>query len=326
MKRNRIVPLLAATLAAALAVCTVLTGCTLRQGMHTAAENAAEPYITFTDDAGREISLAQAPQRTAVLFSSYAEIWTLAGGDIAVTVGETAERGIVPADTPLVDSGAGKTVNTELLLSLEPDFVICSQDIAAQAECASLLYDAGIAAAAFSVESFDDYLSLLDLFCTITGNRDAYDVFGTEQKEQIDALLTRAEAQPVTPRILFIRAATGAKSTKAKCADDHFAAAMLDALGCENIADAAPVLIDGLSIEAILTENPDAIFISAMGDEDAVRTYMDGVLAEETWQTLDAEQSGRVDYLDKALFQYKPNARWYDAYLTLYRLVYGNEP
>jgi len=326
MKRNRMIPLLAAALAAALVGCGMLSGCTQRQGAQTAAGDAAEPYITFTDDAGREISLAQVPRCTAVLFSSYAEIWTLAGGDVAVTVGETAERGIVSADTPLVDGGAGKTINTELLLSLEPDFVICSQDIAAQAECASLLYDAGIAAAAFSVESFDEYLSLLELFCTITGNGDAYDAWGTAQKAQIDALLSCAEVQTVTPRILFIRASTGAKSTKAKRADDHFAAAMLEELGCENIADAAPMLIDGLSIETILTENPDAIFISAMGAEDAVRAYMDGVLAEEAWQTLDAVRDGRVYYLDKSLFQYKPNARWYEAYLTLYRLVYGNEP
>ena len=115
---------------------------------------AAEAWYSFTDSTGTEVTLSERPERVAVLFSSYAEIWTLAGGEVTVTVGESIERGFAPADTPLCDAGAGKTIDTELLLAAEPDLVIGSADITAQAEVRRAMADAGIPAALFRVDTF----------------------------------------------------------------------------------------------------------------------------------------------------------------------------
>ena len=102
---------------------------------------------------------------------------------------------------------------------------------------------------------------------------------------------------------------------------------MLGELGCENIADSAPLLLDGLSIEAILKENPDYIFFSPMGDEESSKAYMESVLKDPLWQSLDAVKAGKYTYLPKDMFQYKPNARWADAYRFLSELLYEkNEP
>ena len=100
---------------------------------------------------------------------------------------------------------------------------------------------------------------------------------------------------------------------------------MLKELGTDNIAEKAPLLLDGLSFEEVLTNQPDYVFISTMGNEEAARAYMDSVLAEETWQSLDAVREGRVAYLPKDLFQYKPNARWAEAYRYLADLLYPGE-
>lgn len=70
-------------------------------------------------------------RKTAVLFSSLAEVWIKAGGDVDITVGEAVERGFAKEGTPLVDSGAGKSINIELLLSYKPSLVIYSSDIPA---------------------------------------------------------------------------------------------------------------------------------------------------------------------------------------------------
>ena len=140
---------------------------------------AEEKYITFSDSAGNVISLDERPKRVAVLFSSFAEIWTLSGGEVYATIYESVERGIVPEGTNLVDSGAGKTVNTELLISSQPDLVIASYDIPAQVKCASVLREAGIPCALMRVESFNDYLNMLNICADITGNRDAYKKYGT---------------------------------------------------------------------------------------------------------------------------------------------------
>ena len=98
---------------------------------------------------------------------------------------------------------------------------------------------------------------------------------------------------------------------------------MLSELGAYNIADDAPVLLDGLSIEHILEQNPDYIFIATMGDESAARAYMDSVLAQRAWQQLDAVKEGRYTYLPKDLFQFKPNSRWDEAYQYLKDVLYG---
>lgn len=126
-------------------------------------------------------------------------------------------------------------------------------------------------------------------------------------------------------RILFIRAGSKYSATKAKTAENNFVCVMLKELGTYNIAENAPVLLDGLSQEEILMENPDYIFISTMGKEEAARAYMDSVLQEEAWQHLDAVKEGRYAYLPKELFQFKPNKRWGEAYRYLADLLYPKE-
>ena len=102
-------------------------------------------------------------------------------------------------------------------------------------------------------------------------------------------------------------------------------AEMLEELGAVNIADSAPELSDGLSLESILIENPEKLLFSTMGNEEKSRAYMDSQLESEAWQALDAVRAGDYVYLDKNLFQFKPNARWDEAYLFLAEYLYGED-
>ena len=61
-----------------------------------------------------------------------------------------------------------------------------------------------------------------------------------------------------------------------------------------------------------------------MGDEAAGQAYMESLLTDPVWQTLTAVKEGRVYQLPKELFQYKPNARWGQAYAYLIELLYGD--
>lgn len=286
------------------------------------------PFCSFTDDTGREIVLAEKPQKVAVLFSSFADIWKMAGGEIAITVGESVERGFTDEDVLLVDQGAGKTIDRELLVSYEPDLVICSADIAAQAETADFLNNAGIPCAQFHVECFEEYLAMLKTCTAITGHEDAYTIYGTQVQARVEQIRAENSERHSSsqPNILFIRAGSKYSATKAKTAKENFVCGMLKELGTYNIAENAPILLDGLSFEEILLSNPDYIFISTMGDEEAAKSYMDSVLAEESWQQLDAVKENRYTYLPKELFQFKPNARWDEAYAYLAQLLeQGNE-
>lgn len=261
------------------------------------------------------------PKTVAVLFSSFADIWQLAGGEVAITVGESVERGICEEGVLLVDDGAGKTIDTELLLSYQPDLVIGSADIAAHSEAAEVLETAGIPCKLFRVETFEDYLAMLQACTDITGNQEAYQTYGTDLQCEIDSILQSVSGKS-SKKVLFIRSGSGASSAKAKTARQHFAAKMLEDLGAFNIADNAPVLLDGLSVEEVLIQDPDYIFISTMGDETAAKAYMDSVLAQPAWAELTAVREQHYTYLSKELFQYKPNARWAEAYRTLAALLY----
>ena len=311
----------AAALTLAAALLLILCACTAAQSeSHTDA-----PYCTFTDALGTTVTLAHKPQRVAVLFSSFAGLWRTAGGEVAITVGESVERGFADASAILVDDGAGKSVNTELLLAAKPDLVLCSADIEAQVKAAALVRRAGISAACLRVETFDDYLAALRICTNITGDDDAYREHGEAVKARIDELFASLDTARPQKRILFIRAGSGAGATKAKTANEHFAAAMLRELGTYNIAENAPVLLDGLSIEEILREDPDYIFISPMGSEQAARAYMDAVLSQDAWQSLTAVRNGCYVYLPKELFQFKPNERWAEAYEYLIETLYEKE-
>lgn len=298
-----------------LAVLLICTAC--RQ----AKPDAGALKRSFQDSTGHTVEVNATLQCVAVLFSSLADIWVSAGGTVSVTVGETVERGIVATDgVTLVDSGAGKTIDTEALIAAQPDLVIVSADIPAQTEAAALLREAHIPVAELRVESFTDYLKALEICVYLCGDPIAYQAHGVDQKTRIDAVLSQKPFHG--QKILFIRAGSTARSVKAKGSADHFAASMLTELGAINIADGAPLLLDGLSMEVILAEDPDYIFFTAMGDEEASKSYITQMLTGETWQSLSAVQNGKWSYLPKELFHYKPCDRWAEAYDYLAALAH----
>ena len=270
-------------------------------------------YFTFTDSEGEIVELSHKPQKTAVLFSSLAECWIEAGGEVYVTVGESVERGLVKEETELVDKGAGKTVDTEKLISLEPDFVICSADIASHRDVASALKKAKIPVAMLRMDTFEDYLTILRTLTKITGKTENYEQFGENAKSEIEQIISGGKREN-NPKILFVRSGSSYSSAKAKKADDNFAAKILEDFGCINIADKAEVLLDNLSAEVILKENPQYIFVSVMGDYDNSKAYMQELLAKKEYASLDAVKNGRVYFLPKELFQYKPCGRWAESY------------
>lgn len=286
---------------------------------NTSTSSAKEQTVTVINSDGNEVTVPKNPRKTAVLFSSFADIWVSAGGTVDITVGESVERGFADTYAVLVDSAAGKTIDNEALIAQKPDLVIASADIKAQTETATLCQNAGIPVLTLRVEDFEDYLRVLKSFTVILDNPENYKTYGEDLTTKIESLLKNNSFDG--KKILFIRAGSGAKTTKAKVAKDHFAAAMLKELGTVNIAENAAILLDSLSFEEILINDPDYIFISTMGDENAAKAYMSSVLKQKNWQSLTAVKKGKVFYLEKDLFQYKPNANWDKAYARLIELM-----
>ena len=97
---------------------------------------------------------------------------------------------------------------------------------------------------------------------------------------------------------------------------------MLDELGVINIADTATILLDGLSIEEILLNEPDYIFVSIMGNYDNGKKFILDLFNTKTYQSLKAVKNNQFYFLPKDLFQYKPNHKWDIAYQYLVDILY----
>lgn len=296
----------------------LFSGCGIQQGNFDAGR------ICFVDDTGAEIAVPGKPAKVAVLTSSLADLWITAGGRVDITVYETMERGFVQDDVILVDDGAGKTINLELLIASQPDFVLYSAELSGQLQCVDALRAAGIPAAGFSVNTFQDYLRLLKICTQLLDTPDAYREHGEELQKEVQRLIAAAKSQAEQPEILFVRAGSNAKYTKAKTAQNHFVCVMLKELGTYNIAEKAPILLDGLSTEEILLSDPDIIFFTTMGEEHVGVAYMESLVQDPVWKSVAAVKSRQVYQLPKELFQYKPNSRWDEAYAYLIHLLYGD--
>ena len=277
------------------------------------AEGAA-----LVDDRGAAIP-ATAPQRVVSLYGSYAEAWAQAGGTlVGATEDAVSERGMDLGTAQII--GTTKEPNLERILALDPDLVLLSLDIAAQVSAAEALEAAGVPCAAFRVDTWQDYARMMDVFTALTGRRDLYEAIVPPMEAAIAQTIASAQAQNA-PTVLLLRAySTGVKAK----ADDNLAGAMLEDLGCVNIAAREPSLLEELTLEAIVVEDPDCIFISVMGgDEEAALAVVEETLGQNpAWQGLTAVKEGRVYVLPRDLFHYKPNARWAESYAFLYELLF----
>jgi len=196
-----------------------------------------------------------------------------------------------------------------------------SPDIESHLKIAGILKDANIAHAYFKVEYFEDFLKMLDICTDITGNKDLYEENGLKVKNDIEGILSKIENDSSDkPEILFIRAfSSGAKAKK----DDNLTCKILEDLGTVNIANKHPSLLEELSIEKIIEEDPDFIFVTTMGNtEKAMEALKSGIEKNPAWSRLSAVKNGRYIILPKELFHYKPNAKWGESYKYLAEIIY----
>lgn len=297
----------------------LLTAC---GGSGQPVETASDTAVTFTDDLGRAVTVED-PQRVACLIGSFADIWHLAGGTdtIVATAADTWTYFDLPLKDGVVNLGATKELDLEQLIACQPDLILASCNTAGNVALRDTFGEMGLTAAYFDVSTFADYLRMLKICTDITGCRENYARYGTGVQEQVDAAVARANGS--APKVLYIRA-TGS-SCKVKNSQGSVLGEMLADLGCVNIADSEDSLLEQLSMEAILKEDPDYIFVVLQSaDPDAAqKTLEDTLLSDPAWAALTAVEEGRYFVMDPTLYNLKPNERWGEAYAQLADILYG---
>lgn len=299
-----------------IATIMILSGCSGANNEGTA--NVSDTVI-FTDALGREISIEKNPSRTAALLGSFADVWQLSGGTLCAAPEDAWEDfGLELPEA--VNLGGAHSPSFEALLSSTPDFVIASASTAANVDMKEQLENAGIAVAYFDVDNFDDYLEMLDICTDITGRKDLFEKNGLNLKSEIDRIKTDfagADIPEEKRTVLLLRASAG--FIKAKGSEGTILGEMLDDMGCINIADSDKSLLDDLSVESVIRNEPYHIFVVTMGDdtEKALSNLTRMMEENPAWGTLSAVKEDRLHVMDRKLFNIKPNAKWAEAYEKL---------
>ena len=215
--------------------------------------------------------------------------------------------------------------NSELLLASGADFVILSANISGHKKLLSLLENAGVTCAFFELETFADYLNMLKVCCDITGKSDLYRRNGVEVQKKCAKIVKNAQkkAKKSAPAVLLLRAFTAGAS--AKNSANNMTGSLLHELGAINIADSDRSLNEDLSLEKIIADDPEYIFVTTMGasEEKAIAGFEKKLASSPVWNDLRAVKNGRCYILPRELFHFKPmGERWVDCYSILGGLLY----
>ncbi len=297
--------------------CLCLTGCGGNQ--QAADDNTAAEGYTFTDALGQEITVNN-PQRVVSLMGSFSEIWVLAGGadTLVGTSFDTVDNRDLGLPEDIANVGTYQDPNIEEILALNPDLVLLSSETTRTDSHVALkdaLSSAGITAAYFSVTHFEDYLNMLKICTDITGDSEAYQTNGIAVQEEIEQIIADNKLETAPDVLLMITFSGGIRAQSS----DTMTGKMLADLGCHNILDDNPSMLQDFSVENIIETDPDYIFVIPMGNDDALaqKNLKENVESNPAWSSLTAVANDHYILLPKDKFLYKPNANWAESYAWL---------
>lgn len=274
--------------------------------------------VTVTDSNGNSVSLNK-DARVVACYGSFAECWLLSGGNLVGVTQDAIDEGRVPEEQGLSVVGTVKSIDLEKLVALEPDYVILSADLTVHNELKTNLDSLGIPYGYFRVDTFEDYKVMMEQFCLVNERDDLFEENVVKVGERIDEVLAKIPGES-DKTVLLVRAfSTGIKAKT----DDNLAGQILKEYSMINIADKTPSILEDLSVEQIIKEDPDYIFVLTMGSEDGAKAYLkNNIENNPAWGEISAVKSGNYVVLPKELFHYKPNNRWDESYEYLAKIIY----
>lgn len=280
-----------------------------------------EEDVVFIDATGQETVITKNPKRVVVLQNSLLEIWDQAGGQAVGRIEESQDQLVENAKSAEV-VGSMAAPSLEKVLSLEPDLVIISSSNRPQREMIPLLTQNNIQVINLYNELLEDYYRTIRLFTAITGREDLYEDCINKIKKKVDKIVAQAPADKEYKAVILFATANNITVRDSTT----MVGEMLKDLNVANISDSieAGGDIRTFSLEKILVEDPDFIFVQTMGtDLEAISKRLKSeALDNPAWASLTAVKEDRYIILPKELYLYKPNDRYPEAYENLAKIIY----
>ncbi len=303
-----------------LALCAALLG----SGCAITADEGA-PSSVGQDPGSGEPAAADvladidADSRVVALSRSVGELWLLAGGTLVGATEDALDLPSISGTEGVESIGSPSRPSVEQVLALDPDLVMLTEDLPSHKEARGALEDAGVPVLVVDVDSFDDYADVMARLTAATGRDDLFERNVTAVAQQIDQVLAGFATEDRETYLALRTSSTKNKVLKS----DYFACDMLGDLGLSNVADDTSTL-DDLSLEAIAAADPDWVFVIYQGEgAEAQEAFEVAFRSNPVWSELRAVEQDHVVVLPKDLFQYKPNARWGEAYAYLSQVLHG---
>lgn len=280
-----------------------------------------EENVVFTDASGKEVTITKNPQRVVVLQNSLLEIWDQAGGTVVGRVEESEDKIVENAMSAEVVGSMGAP-SLEKILSLQPDLVIIAGSYTAQREMVPSFEQNNIQVINLDNDLLEDYYKTVRLFTSITGREDLYENHVNNIQKKVDEIVAKAPEDKNYKAVIIFATA---KNTTVRDSNT-MVGEMIKDLNVINISDSVDAGADTktFSIEKILQEDPDFIFVQTMGsDLDKITERLKSdALDNPAWASLTAVKENRYIVLPKDLYLYKPNDRYPEAYEGLAKMIY----
>lgn len=281
---------------------------------------AAENYFAvITDDMGREVRLTKKPERIVVTSASFLEPLHAVGGDV---VGRPDSKTNMPEFAKDKTSiGRVYNIDVEKLISCSPDLVVINKGM--NEKLLTTLDMNKIPAVVLDMKNYDSVKREIGVFAQITGNKEAGEKFVKSLDDKIEAIVNKVPQEK--KRIVILHSTGQGLSVQL---DTSIAGSVAKRLGFVNVAqgmnaiegnpDAAPY-----SIETLVEQNPEIIFVTSMGKLEDIKKSMEKTIADSpAWQTIPAVKSGKLYYLSQNHFLLSPGVHFPEAFEEMAKLIY----
>jgi iron complex transport system substrate-binding protein len=274
--------------------------------------------LTLIDDAGRELTLAAAPERIVSLAPSNTEIVCALGAcDRLVGVTDFDDYPAEVAEVPDVVLLA--QVDLERVVAAEPDLVLAAGNEITPSSVIEQLDGLGLNVLVLYPESLDEVMSDIGLVGQALDAGDAADSIVADMRDRIDAVVALVEGGD-RPRTLYeVFYAEGSIYT---AGDGSFLASLIDLAGGEPVTgDAQGVL----SAEELVEADPQLILLGTASYDAAIAepaAALDAVRARPGWAELAAVADGRVVPFQDDIVTTRPGPRIVDGLEALAHAIH----
>ncbi len=265
--------------------------------------------MTVTDDRGKQITLAAAPQRVVSIAPSATEIvFAIGAGDRLVAVDDFSD---FPAEAKALPKVGGTRTSPERIIAQRPDLILA----VTQGNLAPALESQGQLVIVFDASDIEGVYKNILLVGQVLGRDQAAGELVGRMRARIDAVAARTKGA-ARPRVLH--EVDASDPTRIFVAGpNNFIDSMIQTAGGVNVVSGTQRKFPQLSAEEIIRSDPQVI---VLGDAK-YGTTVEQVRARPGWQQIEAVRTGRILAIDPDIVS-RPGPRLADGVEEYARLLH----